>query len=90
MLSSIKQFCQNLQFTLDVTGNFISIYKISGMPPKVIFNVTIDTSFTVVGCNHSKLTSVRYLLSFAAKLESYFQLNDIFNYMRKQLTDLSL
>ena len=45
--SDNKQFCQNLQFNVDVTENFISIYKISGMPPKVIFTVTIDTSFKV-------------------------------------------
>ena len=58
------------------------------MPPKVIFTITIDT-LKVVCYNHLKLTSVRHLLSFAAKLETYSQLNDIFEYMNKQSPDLN-
>ena len=47
-----------LQFNVDVTDNVISIYKISDMPPKVIFAITIGTSFEVVCYNQSKLTIV--------------------------------
>ena len=59
------------------------------MPSKVIFTITIDTSFKAVCYNHSKLTSVQHLFSVAAKVWTYSQLNDIFGYMKKQPPDLN-
>ena len=43
----------------------------------------MDTVFTVVCYNHSKLTSIPHLLKFAVKLETHSQLNDIFEHMKK-------
>ena len=58
----LKQFCQNLQFNVDVTNNFIFIYKIIGMVPKFL-------------CNHTKkLVLVTHLTQDGKTL----QFSDIF------------
>ena len=56
----------NFQVHVYVMEGFASIYRISGMLPKVLFTVSIDRAFKIVFYNHSKLTSIRNLLRFAA------------------------
>ena len=56
----------NFQVHVYVTKGFVSIYRVSGMLPKVLFTVSIDRTFKIVCYNHSKLTSIRNLLRFAA------------------------
>ena len=50
--NDLPPFFQNIQFNVDVTESLISVYKMGGIPPKVSFAVSLDTTFKIVCYNH--------------------------------------
>ena len=78
-----------MKLNINISETSLSIFKISGLPPTVIFTVIIGQDFKVTCYNYSKLTSVRHLLGFSAKLEKYSQLNKIIESINKLSPDLN-
>ena len=42
------QFDQNFQFNADVADNFLFVYKMNDMLPKVVFSISINQTFKIV------------------------------------------
>ena len=80
--SSLVEYIKTLPCYTKEEENFISLSKLEGMPPQIMYSIQITKEFKVNCYNRSEVVPTRCLVGrFSAKLETYVQLKYIIKTM---------